>query len=151
LLPNRGVGEDFRRSEVGKNSGELQMLALRQSCRAKHSMSEVAMPSRFISYRFSNETHGAFSVPRRRTFEPPQLFAAMNHGSEVVLTSRDSLPARSSGSDRFERPPCEPQSPRPVHVTPDHPTGFFRSTSANPGPPVPVPLPFTIETICAAS
>jgi len=59
LLSDAVLVENFRRSKMGKNTGKLQMFALRELPRQSHSMSEVAMPSRSYPYRFSNERERA--------------------------------------------------------------------------------------------
>jgi hypothetical protein len=85
LLPNGGVGENFRGGEVGKNSGKLQMLALRELARkAFHVRSSNAQPVHSC-IDFQMKRNALFAVPRCCAVEHHQLFAAMNHGSEVVL------------------------------------------------------------------
>ena len=86
LLANGGVGENFRRSKVREDSGELQMLAFRQLPRkAFHIGGSDAQPVH-SRIDFQMERHALLAAAaRRRPIQQRQLLAAMDHRRKVVL------------------------------------------------------------------
>src|SRR5467141_1549648 len=121
------------------------------NCRAKHSTSPEAMPSRFIPVSIFKWKGTGFLLPRRA----PARLSNANCSQRWITavrscsTSRDSSPGTKLVSTRigFRTPFWRTAMPSSVQVTPKQSEPAFSSAFATSGPPWPYPLPFTMERI----
>src|SRR5215469_6747002 len=97
LLAGGGVGENFRRREVGKDARELEVPAFADLPRKTVDIGKRDSQAVHAAVDFQMKASGFATAACRRAFEQRQLVAPMDRGGEVVLEQARFLARDETG------------------------------------------------------